>query len=98
MLYNNMMDVGVFLTHFRLCERKHEHPDFTKAWISLFAHGLKTRLAWWTQTQLSALSYSAPRWWRDMHQIHDRFGDVSTSLHGSGLPPAIRLAKLLAIL
>ena len=24
-----------------------------------------------------------------MHQIHDRFGDVSTFLHGSGLPPAI---------
>ena len=32
-----------------------------------------------------------------MHQIHDRFGDVFTFLHGSGLPPATT-DKLLAIL
>ena len=32
-----------------------------------------------------------------MHQIHDRFGDVFTFLHGSGLPPTTT-GKLLAIL
>ena len=74
--------------------------EFTKAWVSLFAHSPKTRLAWRTQTQLSAPSYSATRWWSRfevMHQIHDTFGDVFTFLHGSGLPSAMT-GKLLAIL
>ena len=66
-LYNNMMDVGCFShTLDRVGENMNTQilGEFTKAWISLFAHSLKTTLAWWTQTQLSALSYSAPRWWR----------------------------------
>ena len=67
-LYNNMMDVGCFShTLDRVGENMNTQilEEFTKAWISLFSHSLKTRFAWWTQTQLSALSYSAPRWWRD---------------------------------
>ena len=86
-LYNNVMDVGCFshtLDHVGENMNTPILEEFTKAWISLFVHSLKTRLAWRTQTQLSAPSYSATRWWSRfevMHQIHDRFGDVSIFLH-----------------
>lgn len=94
-IYNQMMDIGPFL---RTLDHVGEHMntltlhEFTKAWISLFAHSPKSRVAWRTRTKLSTSSYSATRWWSRfevMHQLHDAFGDVSGYLHEFNLPHTI---------
>ena len=62
--------------------------EFTKAWISLFAHSPKSWVAWRTRTGLSTPSCSASTWWSRfevMRQLHDTLGDVSDFLHESGL-------------
>ena len=65
--------------------------DFVKGWIGLFSHSPKTRLTRSTLTELSAPSYSTVRWWSRFEvtkQVHDAFGDVSSFLSSSSLPPA----------
>ena len=65
-IYNEMMDVGCFshtLDHVGENMKTPILDDFIKAWISLFAHSPKSRLAWRTQTGLSTPTYSATRWW-----------------------------------
>ena len=102
-LYTQMLEVGCFshtLDHVGEHMKTPVLDEFTKAWICLFSHSAKTRLAWRTQTQLRTPSYSATRWWSKyevIRQIHDAFGDVSTFLRGSDLPTATT-SKILAIL
>ena len=102
-LYTRMFEVGCFshtLDHVGENMKTPLLDKFTKAWISLFSHSAKTRLAWRTQTQLRTPSYSATRWWSRfevIRQIHDSFGDVSTFVRGSELPAATT-NKMLAIL
>ena len=65
-LYHQVMDIGC-LSH--TLDHVGEHmvtpnvDTFFKAWISLFAHSPKARLAWKTQTGLPSPSYSTTRWW-----------------------------------
>ena len=102
-LYTHMIEIGCFSHTLDDVGERMKTPildEFTKAWISLFSHSPKTRLAWRTQTQLRTPSYSATRWWSRYEvigQIHDTFGDVSFFLRGNELPPATT-GKLLAIL
>ncbi len=101
-VYNQILDVGCFshtLDHVGERMRTPILDDFTKAWISLFAHSPKSRLAWRTQTSLRTPTYSATRWWSKfevIYQLHKTFGDVSSFLHRDDLPPATT-AKLLRI-
>ena len=102
-LYNDIMDIGCFSHTLDHVGERMKTPildDFTKAWISLFAHSPKSRLAWRTQTGLSTPSYSATRWWSRfevIHQLLNTFGDLPAFLHDSDLPPATT-GKLLQIL
>jgi len=64
-VYNQMVDVGCF-SH--TLDHVGEHMNtpildkFTTAWIGLFSHSPKSRLAWRTQTGLPPRSYSSTRW------------------------------------
>ena len=54
-LYNTIMDIGCFSHTLDHVGERMKTPildDFTKAWISLFTHSPKSRLAWKTQTGL----------------------------------------------
>ena len=82
-----MIDIGCFshtLDHVGENMNTPILDDFMKHWISLFSHSPKVRLAW--------RSYSATRWWSHfevIHQMHNRFGDVSAFLReNTGLPAA----------
>ena len=102
-IYNQMLDVGCFSHTLDHVGERMKTPildKFTKAWISLFAHSPKSRLAWRTQTGLSTPTYSATRWWSKfevIHQLHKTFGDVPVFLRSGDLPPATT-GKLLKIL
>ena len=64
-IYNQMMDVGCFshtLDHVGEKLKTAILDEFTKGWISLFSHSPKSRLAWRTETGLSAPTYSPTRW------------------------------------
>ena len=83
---NSMIDIGCFshtLDHVGENMNTPILDEFTKHWISLFSHNLKVRLAWRSRTGFSSPSYSATRWWSRfemIHQMHNRFGDVSAFL------------------
>ena len=102
-VYNKLLDVGCFSHTLDRVGERMKTPildEFTKAWISLFSHSPKSRLAWRTQTGLSTPTYSATRWWSKfevIHQLHNSFGDVPVFLHGNDLPSATT-GKLLKIL
>ena len=69
--------------------------EFTK---HLFSHSPKVRLAW---TGFSSPSYSATRWWSRfevIHQMHNRFGDVSAFLRENTDLPATTTKKMLDVL
>ena len=99
-LYNTIMDIGCFSHTLDHVGERMKTPildDFTKAWISLFTHSPKSRLAWKTQTGLPIPSYSATRWWSKFEVIHQLLNTFGAFLHGSDLPPATT-GKLLKIL
>ncbi len=65
-VYNQVFDIGCFShtldlvgENMRTCVL----DDFFKAWILLFSHSPKARLAWKTQTGLRSPTYSTTRWW-----------------------------------
>lgn len=64
-VYNQMVDVGCF-SHTLVQVGEHMNTPildkFTTAWIGLFSHSPKSRLAWRMQTGLPSLSYSSTRW------------------------------------
>ena len=101
-IYNQMLDVGCFyhtLDHVGERMRTLILDKFAKAWISLFAHSPKSRLACGTQTGFPTPTYSATRWWskfKVIYQLHKTFGDVSSFLRRDDLPLATT-AKLLRI-
>jgi hypothetical protein len=70
---------------------------FTKHWISLFSHSPKVRLAWTSRTGFTSPSYSAAKWWSRfevIHQLHNRFGDVSEFLRVNTELPAATTKKM----
>ena len=72
--------------------------EFTTAWISLFSHSCKARVAWKEQTQIAMKTHSATRWWSKFEvikQVFELFGDREMFLRRhDDLAPSTR-AKLL---
>lgn len=103
-LYNSMIDIGCFshtLNHVGENMKTPILDEFTKHWISLFSHSPKVRLAWRSRTGFSSPSYSATRWWSRfevIHQMHDRFGDVSEFLTGTTELPVATTKKMVDVL
>ena len=91
-LYHQVMGIGSFshtLDHVGEHMVTRNVDTFFKAWISLYAHSPKARLAWKTQTGLPSPSYSTTRWWSRYEviaQVHNAFGDVHTFLLNPDLP------------
>ena len=53
--------------------------QFLKAWISIFAHSPKSRIAFKTQTGQSPKTHSPTRWWSQFEvikQVLDLFGVI----------------------
>ena len=81
-LYPNLVDIGCFSHTLDHIGEKMETPildQFLKAWISLFAHSPKSRIAFKTQTGQSPKTHSATKWWSQFEvikQVHDLFGDI----------------------
>lgn len=59
-------------SHSRSCRRENGNTHFgsvLKAWISLFAHSPKSRIAFKTQTGQSPKTHSPTRWWSQFEVI-----------------------------
>ena len=103
-LYNSMIDIGCFshtLDHVGENINTPILDEFTKHWISLFSHSPKVRLAWRSRTGFSSPLYSATRWWSRfevIHQMHNRFGDVSAFLRENTDLPAATTKKMVDVL
>lgn len=98
-LYPNVVDIGCFSHTLDHVGEKMETTildQFMKAWISLFAHSPKSRIAFKTQTGQSPKTHSATRWWSKFEvikQVHDLFGDIPNFLNTADLP-AVTKKKL----
>lgn len=60
-----------------------------RAWISLFAHSPRSRIAFKTQTGQSSKTQSPTRWWlrfEVIKHVYDLFGDKSNFLDRDDLP------------
>ena len=103
-LYNSMIDIGCFSHTSDHVGENMNTPildKFTKHWISLFSHSPKVRLPWKSRTGFSPPSYSATRWWSRfevIHQLHNRFGDVSEFLRVNTELPAATTNKMVGVL
>ena len=103
-LYNSMIDIGCFSHTLDHVGENMNTPilnEFTKHWISLFSHSPKVRLAWRSRTGFSSPSYCATRWWSRfevIHQMHNRFGDVSAFLRENTDLPAVTTKKMVDVL
>ena len=88
----------MLLPHFRPCGRNFlvtTLTDYITAWISLFCHSCKAKIAWKEQTQIAMKTHSATRWWSKFEiikQVFDLLGDVETFLRHDYLAPAKLLA------
>ena len=103
-LYPGVFDVGCFShTIDHVGERFHTPAlnKFVTAWITLFSHSPKARLAWHTRTGRSVKTFSKTRWWSRwevVNQLLELFGDIQPFLEENGdLGPATR-SKMLSIL
>ena len=99
-LYNSMIDIGCFSHTLDHVGENMNTPilnEFTKHWISLFSHSPKVR----SRTGFSSPSYCATRWWsrfKVIHQMHNRFGDVSAFLRENTDLPAVTTKKMVDVL
>ena len=102
-VYPSLLDVGCF-SH--TLDHVGDHfivpilDDFSKAWISIFAHSSKARLLWREKTGRAMATYSETRWWSRwevLHQVMLYFGDIVSFLQEGDFSPANR-GKILGIL
>ena len=102
-VYPQVLDVGCFSHALDLTGRKFRTPlldEFSKYWISLFAHSPKARIAWKTTTGVSIRTYSKTRWWSQwevIEQVHNLYGDIQGFLQNNDMAPATK-EKLLNML
>ena len=95
-LYPNLVDIGCFSRTLDHVGEKMETPildEFLKAWISLFAHSPKSKIAFKTQTGRSPKTHSPTSWWSQFEvikQVHDLFGDIPDFLDTADLPVVTR--------
>ena len=101
-VYPSLFDIGCFSHTLDHVGEKFVTPivsEFAAAWISLFSHSSKAKLAWRDQTSISMKTHSSTRWWSKFEvnkQVFDLFGDVELFLRQhTDLAPATR-SKLLA--
>ena len=74
--------------------------DFSKAWISIFAHSSKAHLLWREKTGRGMATYSETRWWsrwKVLHRVILYFGDIALFLQEGDFSPA-GCGKILGIL
>ena len=98
-VYPSILDVGCTLDHVGEIFLVTTLTDFITAWISLFCHSCKARIAWKEQTQIAMKTHSATRWWSKFEiikQVFDLFGDETFLRRHDYLAPSTR-AKLLAV-
>ena len=102
-VFPQVLDIGCFSHALDLTGRKFNTPnldEFSKLWISLFAHSPKARIAWKTTTGLSIRTYSETRWWSRwevIEQVHNVYGDIQGFLENNDMAPATK-EKLLNLL
>ena len=102
-VYPTLLDIGCFSHTIDHVGERFVTPvleEFSKCWISLFAHSPHARLLWREKTGRSMATYSETRWWSRwevLKQVMLYFGDVLPFLQENGIAPANR-GKLLAIL
>ena len=81
-MYPQALDVGCFSHTIDNAGRKLATPildEFLSAWVSLFSHSPKGRLAWKSRTCIAVRSYSQTRWWSKWEvekQLMEMYGDV----------------------
>ena len=102
-MYPQVLDIGCFSHALDLAGRKFKTPnldEFSKHWISLFAHSPKARIAWKATTGVSVRTYSETRWWSRwevIEQVHNLYRDIEGFLQNNGMAPATK-EKLLDML
>ena len=102
-VYSHVLDVGCFSHAINLAGKKFKTPnldEFTKHWISLFAHSPTARIAWKATTGVSVSTYSETRWWSRwevIEQVHNLYGDIEGFLCNNDMAPATK-EKLLDLL
>ena len=102
-VYPTLLDIGCYSHTIDHVGERFVTPvleEFSKCWISLFAHSPHARLLWREKTGRSMATYSETRWWSRwevLKQVMQYFGDVLPFLQENGIAPANR-EKLLTIL
>ena len=80
-VYPSILDVGCFshtLDHVGEKFLVTTLTDFITAWISLFCHSCKAKIAWKEQTQIAMKAHSATRWWSKFEIIKQVFDFLAT--------------------
>ena len=102
--YPNVLDV-VCASHILNNAGQHfDFPllqEFTRLWISLFAHSARVKLAWKARTGKAMRSHSETWWWSKweiLHQVSLYFGDVVPFLEDNQDVSANTTQQLFAIL
>ena len=102
-VYPNLLDIGCYSHTIDHIGEHFQTPvldEFSKLWISLFAHSPRARLLWREKTGRSMATYSETRWWSRwevLKQVMLYFGDVSPFLQENEIAPATR-GKIITIL
>ena len=102
-MYPQALDVGCFSHTIDNAGRKLATPildEFMSAWVSLFSHSPKGRLAWKARTSVAVRSYSQTRWWSKWEvekQLMEMYGEVLPFLEENDVGLATR-KKMLDIL
>ena len=102
-VYPNVLNVGCFSHTIDYMGQRFSTPTldkFMSAWLNMFSHSAKARLAWKSHTDRAMASCNNTRWWSKweiIHQILVQFGDVEGFLdeNGTDISPA-NTAKLLS--
>lgn len=102
--YPNSLDVVCFSHTINNVGHRFVFPllqEFTRLWISLFAHSARVKLAWKERTGTSMRSHSETRWWSKwelLSQVSLYFGDVAPFLQQLPDVSASTTQQLLAII
>ena len=85
-MYPLVLDIGCFSHTIDHVSEKFITPvldEFVSAWVLLFSHSPKSRLAWQSRVGRSVKSLSKTRWWSRwevINQLLELFGDIEPFL------------------
>uniref|UniRef100_A0A1X7T065 DUF659 domain-containing protein n=1 Tax=Amphimedon queenslandica TaxID=400682 RepID=A0A1X7T065_AMPQE len=103
-LYPEVFNVGCFSHTIDHVGEKFKTPtldEFVTAWITLFSHSPKAKLAWRTQTGKAVKTFSKTRWWSRwevVNQLLELHGDILPFLHTHSDQGQATRSKMLSIL